>query len=128
MLVVRYPVECSRGERCGMKHNPEKKRESKGKGKGSRSSSSLHVGFGDRNAERDESFGRRKPSPRASLSKKGRLSKRRCPREKPGGETKKHNNSVVVANTLDVAKAGKGVSSLMFPAKRDFCSVCQVLQ
>ena len=34
--------QCTRGDECGMQHDPEKRRESKGKGEGARPSSSLH--------------------------------------------------------------------------------------
>ena len=47
--------QCSRGDKCGMKHDPEKNRESKGKEKGSRPSNSPRRNALDRRSPTEKS-------------------------------------------------------------------------
>ena len=61
----------SRGDKCGMKHNPEKKRQSKGKGKGSRPpSSSRRNSLETGNPDRKKFLQETKTSQHASPSEK----------------------------------------------------------
>ena len=97
-----------------MKHDPEKKRESKGKEKGFATIQLSTTEFlGKRNPGRKESF-REGNSPKLL-----RLSREYLCGQAYGKGWKKRKHSVVVAKTLDHTQAGK-VTSLTFRVKSDF--------
>ena len=126
---------CSRRDTCGMKHDPENKRESKVKGKGSQQPSSPRSNSLERGTLTGKSSSRKeKPSQHASpfarvivqtemhvitgihlrvrlIKKKNyKLGRNRSFKhtEKSGSEPKKRNTSVVVATTLDYTQAEEG--------------------